>query len=371
MSQDFVNAIKLLTKEKNIPQELIMEAIKSSLITAYRKDYGNKNQEIEVDIPGDSIESTRIYIVKEVVDEVEDEDVEISLDEVRQLKKDVEIGDEIRIDVTPLQYGRIATQAAKQIILQRLQEAEKTVLYDLFKDREDSVVNAVVNKVEGSSVYLSIDKNTVYLPQKQQIVSEEYFPGKRLAVYLDRVKQTSKGPQLSISRTHPSLLQKIMERDIPEIAAGDVTIVQIARDPGSRSKVAVVAKNAEIDPVGACVGQKGMRINTITDELAGERIDVIEYSDNSETFIVRALQPAKIAHVVIINENEGLDERSGKRIKKRAAVFVEESERAMAIGKKGQNIRLATELTGFELDMYNIEEFEKFMQKLNELKTAK
>nr|HPO06055.1 hypothetical protein [Candidatus Gracilibacteria bacterium] len=219
--------------------------------------------------------------------------------------------------------------------------------------------------------YLSIDKNTVYLPQKQQIVSEEYFPGKRLAVYLDRVKQTSKGPQLSISRTHPSLLQKIMERDIPEIAAGDVTIVQIARDPGSRSKVAVVAKNAEIDPVGACVGQKGMRINTITDELAGERIDVIEYSDNSETFIVRALQPAKIAHVVIINENEGLDERSGKRIKKRAAVFVEESERAMAIGKKGQNIRLATELTGFELDMYNIEEFEKFMQKLNELKTAK
>jgi N utilization substance protein A len=367
MSKDFMVAVKHLAHEKNIPEEKIYEAIKTALITAYRKDYGNKNQDIEVDFSGTSIESATVYLVKEVVEEVEDEDQEISIDEVKKFKKDVEIGDEVRIDVTPVGYGRIATRSAKQVILQRIQEAEKESLYDLFKDREDSLINAVVNRVEGTHVYLSIDKNTVLLPFREQISGEQYFPGRRLAVYLDKVRQTTKGPQLSISRAHKNLLARILERDIPEITSGEVKINALARDAGMRSKVAVSTEEEKIDPVGACVGQKGMRINMITEELSGERIDMIEYSENIEEFISRALQPAKITKVVIINDEEIIEENTGRKIKKRAAVFVEESERAMAVGRKGQNIRLATELTGYELDMYNIEEYEAFMKKLASL----
>ena len=368
MNQGFSAIIQQLAADKNIPVDRIMEAVKSALIMAYRKDYGNKNQEIEVEFKGDSIESATIYLVKEVVEDVEDSDQEVALEEIIKVKKDVEIGDEVKVDVTPLQYGRIATQAAKQVILQRVQEAEKESLYDLFKGREDSIVAAVVNKVEGSHVYLSIDKNTVLLPQKFQIKGETYFQGKHLYVYLDKVKQTSKGPQLSISRTHPNLIKRLLEREIPEIASGEVVIEKIARDAGSRSKIAVSSTDPNIDPVGACVGQKGIRINSITDELAGERIDMIEFSKKAEDLIIKALQPAKITHVVLINKEESLDTRTGRKIKKRAAVFVEEQERAMAIGKRGQNIKLATELTDYELDMYNIEELEVFMAKLEELK---
>jgi transcription termination/antitermination protein NusA len=364
MSQDFITAVKALAAEKNIPEEEVIEAIKAALITAYRKDYGNKNQEIEVELTGNSIESATFYLVKEVVDEVDDEDLEISAEEVRKIKKDADIGDEVRIEVTPMEYGRIAAQAAKQVILQRIQEAEKESLYQLFKDREDSIVSATVNRVEGTNVYLSIDRNTVFLPQKQQIPGEQYFPGKRITVYLDKVRQTNKGPQLSISRIHPNLVKKLLEREIPEVASGDVTIEAIARDPGSRTKIAVASKDPKVDPVGACVGQKGMRVNIITDELSGERIDMIEYDPSIEGFIARSLQPAKISHVVVINKNEDFDENTRRKIKKRAAVFVEEEERAMAIGKKGQNIRLATDLTDYELDMYNIEELEMFMEKL-------
>ncbi|PCI24263.1 transcription termination/antitermination protein NusA [Candidatus Peregrinibacteria bacterium] len=370
MSQDFIAAIKMLASEKNISEEQIFDAISSALITAYRKDYGNKDQDIEVDFLGHSIESATIYVIKEVVDDIEDEDIEVSLAEAKKIQKDVEIGDEIRIDVTPVGYGRIATQSAKQVILQRLQEAEKDSLYRLFKDKEDSVLFAVVNRVEGTHIDLSLDKHTVSLRPRHQIPGENYYSGKRISIYLDKVKQTPKGPQLSISRTHKNLIRGLLEREIPEIASEDVVIDNIARDPGVRSKVAVSSETEGIDAVGACVGQKGMRINTITDELAGERIDLVEYHENPEIFIKRSLQPADIAHVVIINDKEGLD-GNGRRIKKRAAVFVEESERAMAVGKRGQNIRLATDLTGFELDMYNIEELELFMEKLMNLKGGK
>ncbi len=368
MSENFLAMVSQIAQEKNISEEKIITAIKSALITAYRKDYGNKNQEIEIEFKGETIDSATVYLVKEVVDVVEDSDQEIHIDEVRKMKKDIEIGDEIRIDVTPLKYGRIAAQAAKQVILQRIQEAEKDSLFDLFKEKEDSIINAMVTKVDGSYVYLSLNKNTVLLPEKHQIPGEDYFVGKRLTVYLDKVKQTTKGPQLSISRSHPSLLKKLLEREIPEIASGEVVVEKIARDAGSRSKVAVSSNDPKIDPIGACVGQKGVRINMITEELANERIDMIEYSEKDETLIARALQPAKIEHVVIINNEESIDHNTGRKIKKRAAVFVEESERAMAIGKRGQNIRLATDLTNYELDMYNVEELEIFMKKLSSMK---
>ncbi len=368
MAEDFITAVKLLANAKNISEEQIIEAIKSALATAYKKDYGNRNQDIEVEINGNTIESAVVYLVKEVVEEIEDEDIEILYDEIKQVQPDVEVGDEIKIDVTPANYGRIATQAAKQVILQRIQEAEKDALYKAFKDREDSLLNAVVNKVEWSNVFLSIDRNTVILPFRQQIPGESYFPGKRITVYLNEVKQTTRGPQLVISRNHKNIIKKILEREIPEVSSWDVEVVCVARDPGVRSKVCVKAKEESgIDPVGACVGQKGARINMITDELWGEHLDMIEYNEKPEILIARSLQPATIKHVVIINDEETYDEETGKRIKKRAAVFVDEEDRAMAIGKKGQNIRLATDLTQYELDMYNIEELENFIDKLDEI----
>ena len=366
MTQDFASAIKNLVKEKNIPEDKIHEAIKAALITAFRKDYGNKNQEIDISIK-DSIESVSIFLIKEVVDEVEDEDLEITVEEAKKIKPDTEIGDEIRLDVTPVGYGRIATQAAKQVILQRIQEAEKDSLYQMFKGRENSLLVAVVNRIEGSNVYLEIDKNTILLPYKQQIPGEKYFTGKRLTVYLDRVQQTSRGPQLNISRTHPNVLKCLLEREIPEVSSGEVEVKKIARDSGARSKVAVISTDESIDPIGACVGQKGSRINLITDELSGERIDMIEYNENPKVFISRSLQPAKISDVIIVNNEESFNEKTGRKIKKRAAVFVEESERAMAIGKQGQNIRLATELTEYELDIYNVEEYDMFLEKLSDL----
>lgn len=366
MNPQFAAAINQICSEKNISKESVLSAIKAALVTAYRKDYGNKEQEIEVSF-GDEASQPSVFLIKEVVEDVENENYEISIKEAKKLKKDVEEGDEVKIDVTPIGYGRIAAQAAKQVIIQRIQEAEKDALYDLFKDREDQLLTAIVSRTEGSNIYLSIEKNTVLLTQANQIPGEQYYVGKRIRVYLDKVKKTSKGPQLLISRTHKSLVKKLLEQEIPEIAAGEVEVVNIARDPGQRSKVAVHSVDSKIDAIGACVGQKGSRIQVIMDEINGERVDIIEYSDDAKEFIKTSLQPAKIYEIVIVNDTEWQDENTGKIIKKRAAVFVEEDQRPMAVGKGGQNVRLASELTSFELDMYNKDELGAFRAKLEEL----
>ncbi len=237
----------------------------------------------------------------------------------------------------------------------------------MFKDREEELLTATVTKVEPNWVTLEIEGMTVSLPWREQIPGEHYYTGKRIRVYLDKVEQTGKGPQLRISRTHSGLVKKLLELEIPEVRNGDVEIKAIARDPGFRSKVAVASKDPRIDPIGACVGQKGVRIQAVMEEINGERVDMIEWSDDPIKLISTTLQPAAISAVIIVNDKEHLDEE-GHRIKKRAAVFVEEAQRPMAIGRKGQNIRLATELTGYELDMYNYEELPAFKAKLAELK---
>ncbi len=362
----FIAAMTQIAAEKNLNEDIIIEAVKQAIGAAYRKDFGNKDQEIEVVLRDDAQFAT-ILQIKEVVEEVENENFEISLAEAKKIKKDVEIGDEIRIDVTPLEYGRIAAQSAKQVILQRLQEAERSSLFERFKDREDSLLTATVSRVEGSYVFLDIEKTTVLLQARDQIPNEKYFPGRRMRVYLERVQQTSKGPNLKVSRTHPRLIELLLQQEIPEIEHGEVEVQATARDPGLRSKVAVSAEDSKIDPVGACIGQRGTRITPVMDELSGERVDVIEWSDDATMLIARALQPAKVSNVVIVIPEESQDSETGRRIKKRAAVFVEEVERAMAVGKRGQNIRLASDLTQFELDMYNAEEYEPFLNKLKEL----
>ncbi len=366
MRASFLAAINQICSEKNVNPDQVLDAVKQAIATAYRKDYGNKEQEIRVELK-EGQDMPTILLVKEVVDEVENENFEISLKDAKKIRPGVETGDEIEIDVTPMEYGRIAAQAAKQVILQKLQEAEKQSLYEMFKDREEELLTATVTKVEHNWVTLEIEGMTVTLPWREQIPGEHYYTGKRIRVYLDKVEMTGKGPQLRISRTHSNLVKKLLELEIPEVRNGDVQIRAIARDAGFRSKVAVASSDQRIDPIGACVGQKGVRIQAVMEELNGERVDMIEWSEDPIRLISTALQPAAISAVIIVNDKEYLDDE-GRKIKKRAVVFVEEAQRPMAIGKKGQNIRLATELTGFELDMYNYEELPAFKAKLAELR---
>ncbi len=366
MKASFIAAINQICAEKNVKPEDVLEAVKLAIATAYRKDYGNKEQEIRIVLREDQ-DMPSVILVKEVVEEVLNENFEVSVKDAKKVKPDAEEGDEIEIDVTPVGYGRIAAQAAKQVIIQKLQEVEKKSLFEMFKDRENELLTASVTKVEPNWVTLEVEGMTVSLPWREQIPGEHYYTGKRIRVYLDKVELTGKGPQLRISRTHASLVRKLLELEIPEIRNGDVQIMAIARDAGMRSKVAVKSGDPRIDPIGACVGQKGVRIQAVMEEINGERVDMIEWSEDAIKLISTALQPASISAVIIVNDQEHNDEE-GRVIKKRAAVFVEEAQRPMAIGKKGQNIRLATQLTGFELDMYNYEELPAFKAKLAELR---
>lgn len=366
MKASFIAAINQICSEKSVKPEQVLEAVKQAIATAYRKDYGNKEQEIRVAFD-EGKDMPTILVVKEVVDHVENDNIEISLADAKRVNPETGVGDEITIDVTPEGYGRIAAQAAKQVILQKLQEAEKQSLYETFKGRENELLTATVTKVDPNWVTLEIDGMAVSLPWKEQVPGEHYYTGKRIRVYLDKVELTGKGPQLRISRTHPYLVKKLLELEIPEVRNGDVEVMAIARDPGFRSKVAVQSKDARIDPIGACVGQKGVRIQAVMEELGGERVDMIEWSEDPLRLISTALQPAAISAVIIVNDRDFIDDL-GRRIKKRAAVFVEEAQRPMAIGKKGQNIRLASELSGFELDMYNYEELPAFQTKLAQVR---
>lgn len=344
MQSQFLAAINQLCDEKGIPKDKVMETIKAALRAAYRKDYGNRDQNIDVEL-NEKTEAFTVFLIKKVVKKVENPEIEMTLAEARKYKKDAKVEDEIHIDVTPIEYGRIAAQSAKQVIIQRIQEAEREVMYDTFKDRENELINALVHRVENQNVYVNLDnKITTILPPDQQIPRERYYGGQRIKLYLDKVIKTTKGPQLLISRTHPSLVKKLMELEIPEIKSNLVEIKAIAREPGVRSKVAVSSSDPKIDPIGSCVGQKGVRVSNVMDELNGERIDIILWNENSEEYIKTALSPAKVALI-------SLDKEA-----KRAKVYVNPDQRPLAIGKNGQNVRLASKLTGFELDIMDVGE---------------
>ncbi|MBN1494987.1 transcription termination/antitermination protein NusA [Candidatus Peregrinibacteria bacterium] len=347
MQSQFIAAINQICDEKNIPRDKVIETIKAALRAAYRKDYGTKEQNIDIDL-NENTNSAVVYLIKNVVKKVENQDLEMSLAEAKKYKKNPKVGDEIKIDVTPMEYGRIAAQAAKQVIIQRIQEAERDVMYENFKDRENELINALVHRVENQQVYVNLDnKITTMLPPDQQIPGEQYYGGQRIKLYLDKVIKTTKGPQLIISRTHPNLVRKLLELEIPEIKSGAVLIKGIAREPGVRCKVAVASTDEKIDPIGSCVGQKGVRVQNIMDELNGEKIDIIPWTENQEEYIKIALAPAKIAHIK-------LDEGD-----KRAACYVNPDQRPLAIGKNGQNVRLASHLTAWEIDIMDIGELQE------------
>lgn len=343
MQSQFQAAINQLVAEKNLPREVVIETIEAAIKAAYRKDYGTKDQELDV-ILSESGEQATIFQILTVVKDVELDDLEITEKEAQQYKKGAKVGDQIKIDVTPIEYGRIAAQSAKQVIIQRLQEAERNIMYDNFKDRENELINAQIHRVQNEHVYVDLGKIIVELPKEYQIPGERYYAGQRVKLYLDKVIKTTKGPKLLISRTHPNLVMKLLELEIPEVTQGIVQVKGIARDSGVRCKIAVTSTDEKIDPIGSCVGQKGVRIQSIMDELNGERIDVINWTPKALNFLKLALAPAKISFIDL-NEEEG-----------RAKVYVEEDQRPLAIGKSGQNVRLASNLVGFEIDILDVKD---------------
>ncbi len=348
-------AINQLCAEKNIPRDKVLDIIQHAFRAAYRKDYGNRDQNIEV-VLNDTESGATILLVKDVVKkgDLEDENLQISVEEAKKYKSDIKVGDVIKIDVTPPDYGRIAAQSAKQVIIQRLQEAEKDIVHDIYKDREHEILSGFVNRIEGKNVYVDLERTQAILFPKDQIPGEKFHSGQRIKVYLEKCDQTPKGPQLLISRSHSKLVECFLEMEIPEIKDGIVEIVSVAREPGVRTKVSVKSTDSSIDPIGACVGQKGVRIQSIMEEFDNERIDIIEWKEDQKEYLEKALSPANITHIDL-NDKE-----------KRAGIYVAEEERALAIGKSGQNVRLASKLTGWEIDILDLDKLDP--SKLDELK---
>ena len=351
MQSQFLAALNELCEQKNLSKEVVLDTVKAALKAAYRKDYGTRDQNIEIEL-NDTGNFATVLRVQEVVaddfgeddagEEIFDEDNHVTLKEAKKMKKDAKVGDLIKTDVTPVTYGRIAAQSAKQVIIQRLQEAERDMMYDTFKDRENELINALVHRVDDRNVYVDLGTITTFLPYDQQIPGERYYGGQRIKLYLDKVIKTTKGPQLLISRTHPNLVRKLMELEIPEIKEGIVDIKGVARDPGVRCKVAVSSTDPKVDPIGACVGQKGVRVNAVMEELNGERIDIIQFSSEPSKYISTALSPAKVTHIKL-NEAQ-----------RRASVYVAPDQRPLAIGKQGQNVRLASKLCEWEIDILDV-----------------
>ncbi|MFH0834480.1 MAG: transcription termination factor NusA [Patescibacteria group bacterium] len=341
--QNFAAAINQVCDEKKIEASSVFEAVEEAIKAAYRKDFGNRDQNLEVILDRETGKAN-VLLVKKIVEEVENPQAEISVIDAQQIKKGLKVGAKIKIDVTPFDYGRIASQSAKQVIIQKIQEAERMAIYEEYSDREDELLNALVHRVDGRFVHLELDRTTAILEPHDQIPRERYQQGQRIKVYLEKVEMTTRGSMLKVSRTHPRLIFRLMELEIPEVRNGTVVVKNIAREAGVRCKIVVDSTDPNVDPVGACVGQKGVRIQNITDEVNGERIDVIEYSDDFETMLKEVLSPAKLDHFVKHDDE------------KRVEVYVAEDQRALAIGKSGQNVRLAGEILGWDIDVLNTAE---------------
>lgn len=344
------SAIAQIAAEKNIDADAVVAAIEAALAAAYRKDFGEAEQKVRVEFEADTglIRVFRQWEVIEDKAEMENEEAEIFLKEAKKKKKDVKVGDNIEEDVTPKgDFGRIAAQTAKQVLIQHIREAEREAIYNLYKDRVGELLNAQVQRVEMSGdVFLTLEKATIALEPSQQIPQEQFYNGQRVKVYLESVDRNDKTSQVVISRTHPDMIRRLLEMEVPEIEEGTVQVKDIAREAGVRTKVSVMSTEEGVDPVGSCVGQKGVRIQAVTDELSGERIDIVQYDEDPIRYLMNALAPAKIVSVQIVEE------------KKLAKVYVIEEQRSLAIGKNGQNVRLASKLTKWEIDIldFNVEE---------------
>lgn len=331
-------ALEQIEKEKGISREVIIEAIEKSIFDACKKDFGkSENVTVNMDRETGAIE---VYAAKTVVENVEDDATEITLEKAQTMSKKYGIGDIVNVEITPKNFGRIAAQQARSVIVQKIKEEEKKALYDHFYCKEEDVVTGVVQRYVGKNISVSLDdKMDALLMENEQIKTEHYRPTDRIKLYIVEVKETNKGPRVVVSRTHPKLVMRLFEKEVTEVADGTVEIKSISREAGSRSKIAVWSNDPNVDPVGACVGMNGARVNNIVDDLKGEKIDIITWDEDPAIFIENALSPSKVISVSVDEEE------------KSARVIVPDYQLSLAIGKEGQNARLAARLTGYKIDI--------------------
>jgi len=331
-------AITQLAAEKNLSREIVLDVVEAALVSAFRKNSFAANQEISVKLNPDTGEVT-VFANKTVVETVTDPGRELSLDEAKKINQHAELDEELTVEATPKNAGRIAAQTAKQVVLQRLREAERELVFEEFSDRESEIVTGIVQRIEPRQITLDLGRTEGLLPASEQVRTEHYRMGQRLKVYLVEVRRMGRGPQVLVSRTHRNLLRRLLELEVPEIHSGVVELKSIAREAGHRSKIAVAARQQGVDPIGSCVGLRGIRIQNIVNELNGERIDIVEWHPDPATFIANALSPAPVDSVAVNSEE------------KVATVVVPDRQLSLAIGREGQNARLAARLTGWRIDI--------------------
>ncbi|MGJ0846755.1 NusA antitermination factor [Tissierella praeacuta DSM 18095] len=337
MNGDFIDALHEIEKEKGISKDIIFDALESALISSYKKNF-NASQNVEVEMDR-TTGKVKVLALKEVVDIVENEYLEIDLDDAKEIDDRFQIGDIIKIEITPKDFGRIAAQTAKQVVIQRIRDAERDVIYDDFINRENEIITGLVQRISKNNVYVDLGKTEGILPPSEQMEGEEYNQGDRLKLLISEVKKTTKGPQIILSRSHPNLVKRLFELEVPEINDGIVEIYSISREAGSRTKISVFSKDPNVDPLGSCVGFKGSRVKVIVDELKGEKIDIVIWSKDIGEFIANSLSPSKVLNVIV-------DEKE-----KSAIVVVPDYQLSLAIGKEGQNARLAAKLTNWKIDI--------------------
>lgn len=337
MNKELMEALDLLEKEKQISRDVLFDAIENSLITACKNHFG-KSDNVKVEINRETCDFV-CYAEKEVVEEVEDPILQISLEDAKKIKAKYKVGDIVRVDIKSKEFGRIAAQNARNVITQKIREEERSVVYNIYYEKEKDLVTGIVQRYVGNNISIDLGKADAILTESEQVKTEVFKPTERIKLYILEVKNTSKGPRILVSRTHPELVKRLFESEVTEIKDGTVEIMSIAREAGSRTKIAVWSNNPNVDAVGACVGMNGARVNAIVEELRGEKIDVVNWDENPGNFIQNALSPAKIVNVFA-----DPDEKTAK-------VVVPDYQLSLAIGKEGQNARLAARLTGYKIDI--------------------
>lgn len=337
MNKELIESLNILEKEKDINKEVLFEAIENSLLMAYKNHYGKcENVVATVDRETGDFQITAD---KMVVETIEDPSCEISVDKAKEIDIESEVGDLIKVDVNSKEFGRIATQNAKNVILQKIREEERKVVFDQYYAKEKDIVTGIVQRVNGKNISINLGKADAVLLESEQVKTETFMPTERVKLYVTEVKETPKGPKILVSRSHPDLVKRLFEAEVAEVRDGTVEIISVSREPGVRSKITVKSRNKNVDPLGACVGVNGARVNAIVNELKGEKVDIVPYSDNAAIYVENALSPAKVVSVIA---NDQI---------KAAKVIVPDYQLSLAIGKEGINARLAAKLTGFRIDI--------------------
>lgn len=349
MISDLTKVLDQVSREKGVERDVLIKTLEEAVRTAARKKLG-QNYDLEINF-NDDLGEIEIFEFKEVVEDVADDQLEVSLEEAKEIDPESEVGDSLGIKMETDELGRIAAQSAKQVIMQRLREAERNIVYDDFKDRRGEIIHGIVQRFDKGTIIVNLGRTEAELPSKEQMPKENYKQGDRVRAYILDVKQFSRGPQIVLSRTHPNFLSVLFENEVPEIAEGIVNIIQVAREPGSRAKIAVTSKDSDVDPVGACVGMKGSRVQAVVQELRGEKIDIVTWDSDPAKFICNALAPAEIIRVVVDETNQSME------------VVVPDDQLSLAIGRRGQNVRLASKISGWNLDVTSESDYNNALKK--------